>query len=148
MCKFAQPCVNLHNSMPAMNYFDSNRTNTVIFNHSWTVYTRHLVAVPFTSFVGIYFFYFISNNCSSVRYYVWQLRSAILLALEMMNEWTPTFFWIICIWTRYFKTKIWMLIRKTYLLCIFQHRFDWTIPALKIFKKKVGATLCLPWIIS
>ena len=26
-------CVNLHNSMPAMNYFDSNRTNTVIFNH-------------------------------------------------------------------------------------------------------------------
>jgi hypothetical protein len=43
-------CVNLHNSMPAMNYFDSNRTNTVIFNHSRTVYTRHLVAVPFTSF--------------------------------------------------------------------------------------------------
>jgi hypothetical protein len=38
------PFVNLHNSMPAMNYFDSNRTNTVIFNHSWTVYTRHLVA--------------------------------------------------------------------------------------------------------
>jgi hypothetical protein len=34
----------------------------------------------------------IINNCSSVRYYVWQLRSAILLALEMMNEWTPTFF--------------------------------------------------------
>jgi hypothetical protein len=37
-------------------------------------------------------------------------------------------FWIICIWTRYFKTKIWMLTWKTYLLCIFQHRFDWTIP--------------------
>jgi hypothetical protein len=36
------PCVNLHNSMLAMNYFDSNRTNTVIFNHLWTVYTRHL----------------------------------------------------------------------------------------------------------
>jgi hypothetical protein len=34
----------------AMNYFDSNRTNTVIFNFSWTAYTRHLVAVPFTSF--------------------------------------------------------------------------------------------------
>jgi hypothetical protein len=33
-----------------MNYFDSNRTNTVIFNHSWTVCTQHLVAVPFTSF--------------------------------------------------------------------------------------------------
>jgi hypothetical protein len=33
----------------------------------------------------------IINNCSSVRYYVWQLRSAILLAREMMNEWTPTF---------------------------------------------------------
>ena len=33
----------------------------------------------------------IINNCSSVRYYVWQLRSAILLAHEMMNEWTPTF---------------------------------------------------------
>jgi hypothetical protein len=30
--------------MPAMNYFDSNRTNTAIFNHSWTVYTQHLVA--------------------------------------------------------------------------------------------------------
>ena len=30
----------------------------------------------------------IINNCSSVRYYVWQLRSAILLAHEMMNEWT------------------------------------------------------------
>jgi hypothetical protein len=38
-------------------------------------------------------------------------------------------FWIICIWTRYFKTKIWMLTRKTYLVCIFQHRFDWIIPA-------------------
>jgi hypothetical protein len=38
-------------------------------------------------------------------------------------------FWIICIWTRYSKTKIWMLTWKTYLLCIFQHRFDWTIPA-------------------
>ena len=24
--------VNLHNSMPAMNYFDSNRTDTVMFN--------------------------------------------------------------------------------------------------------------------
>jgi hypothetical protein len=47
--KFKILCVNLHNSMPAMNYFDSNRTNTVIFNHSWTVYTRHLVAVPFIS---------------------------------------------------------------------------------------------------
>ena len=39
--------------------------------------------------IGIYFFYFISNNncrlLTSVRYYVWQLRSAILLALEMMN---------------------------------------------------------------
>ena len=34
------------------------------------------------------------NNYSSVRYYIWQLRSAILLALEMMNEWTPTFFQI------------------------------------------------------
>jgi hypothetical protein len=34
----------------------------------------------------------IINNCSSVRYYAWRLRSAILLALEMMNEWTPTFF--------------------------------------------------------
>jgi hypothetical protein len=31
------------------------------------------------------------NNCSSFRYCVWQLRSAILLAIEMMNEWTPTF---------------------------------------------------------
>ena len=40
--------------------------------------------------IGIYFFYFISNN--NCRYYVWQLRSAILLAHEMMNEWTPTFF--------------------------------------------------------
>ena len=42
------------------------------------------------------FFYFISNNncrfLTSVRYYVWQLRSAILLALKMMNEWTPDFF--------------------------------------------------------
>ena len=36
--------------MPAMNYFDSNRTKTVIFNLSSTVYTRHLVGVPFTSF--------------------------------------------------------------------------------------------------
>ena len=36
--------------MPAMNYVDSNRTNTVISNISWTVYTRHLVAVPFTAF--------------------------------------------------------------------------------------------------
>jgi hypothetical protein len=35
-----------------MNYFDSNRTNTVIVNHSWTVYTRHLVAVPLTSLVN------------------------------------------------------------------------------------------------
>jgi hypothetical protein len=26
--------VNLHNSMPAMNYFDSNRTKMVIFNLS------------------------------------------------------------------------------------------------------------------
>jgi hypothetical protein len=52
--------------MPAMNYFDSNRTNTVFFNLSWIVYTRHLVAVPF-----------------SVRYYAWQLRSAILLANEL-----------------------------------------------------------------
>jgi hypothetical protein len=26
--------VNFHNSMPAMNYFDSNRTNTVIVNLS------------------------------------------------------------------------------------------------------------------
>ena len=34
----------------------------------------------------------INNNCSSVRYYAWRLRSAILLALEMMNEWSPTFF--------------------------------------------------------
>ena len=34
----------------------------------------------------------IINNCSSVRYFVWQLSSAILLALEMMNEWTSTFF--------------------------------------------------------
>jgi expansin (peptidoglycan-binding protein) len=32
------------------------------------------------------------NNCSSFRYYVWQLSSAIWLALEMMNERTPTFF--------------------------------------------------------
>jgi hypothetical protein len=47
---FFSPCVNLHNSMPAMNYFDSNRTNMVIFNFSWTVCTRHLVAVPFTPF--------------------------------------------------------------------------------------------------
>jgi hypothetical protein len=94
-------CANLHmgwafifdSSMPAMNYFDSNRTNTVIFNHSWTVCTRHLVAVPFTSFGNL------------------------------------NWFWNICIWTRYFKTKIWMLTWKTYLLCIFQHRFDWTIPA-------------------
>jgi hypothetical protein len=47
--------------------------------------------------------------------------------------WPPSeilnWFWIICIWTRYFKKKIWMLTWKTYLLCIFQHRFDWTIPA-------------------
>jgi hypothetical protein len=28
-------------------------------------------------------------------------------------------------WTRYLKTKIWMLTWKTYLLCIFQHRFNW-----------------------
>ena len=34
----------------------------------------------------------IINNCSSVRYYDWQLRSAILLAHEIMNEWTPTFY--------------------------------------------------------
>ena len=34
----------------------------------------------------------IINNCSSVRYYVWQLRSAILLAHEMTSEWIPTFF--------------------------------------------------------
>ena len=34
----------------------------------------------------------IINNCSSVRYYVWQLRSAILLAHEMMNEWNPSFY--------------------------------------------------------
>ena len=34
----------------------------------------------------------IINNCSRVRYYGWQLRPAILLALEMMNEWTPDFF--------------------------------------------------------
>jgi hypothetical protein len=81
--------VNLHNSKPAMNYFDSNKTNTVIFNHSWTVYTQHLVAVPFTSFRNFELILSIINNCSSVRYYVWQLRSAILLALEMMNEWTP-----------------------------------------------------------
>ena len=33
-------------------------------------------------------------------------------------------FWIICIWTRYFKTKIWMLTWKTYLLCIFQPSID------------------------
>ena len=47
-------------------------------------------------------------------------------------------FWIICFWTRYFKTMIWMLTWKTYLLCIFQHRFNWTIPAYKYLKKKVG----------
>jgi hypothetical protein len=99
----------------------------LIFNHSWTVYTWHLVAVPFTSFgnvelilnylylneifyskdmdvntknffIGIYFFYFISNNCrllTTVQMFdiiIRQLRYAILLALEMMNEWTPTFF--------------------------------------------------------
>jgi hypothetical protein len=79
-----------HNSMPAMNYFDSNRPNTVMFNHSWTVYT-------YTAFGG----------CS-----IYLLRK----------------FWI-DFWTRYFKTKIWMLTWKTYLLCIFQHRFDWTIHA-------------------
>jgi hypothetical protein len=50
-------------------------------------------------FIDINLFYFISNNncrllttVPSVRHYVWLLRSAILLALEMMNEWTPTFF--------------------------------------------------------
>jgi hypothetical protein len=34
----------------------------------------------------------IINNCSSARYYVCQLRSAILLVHETMNEWIPTFF--------------------------------------------------------
>jgi hypothetical protein len=42
------------------------------------------------------FFYFISNNncqlLTTVQHYVWQLRSAILLALKMMNEWIPDFF--------------------------------------------------------
>jgi hypothetical protein len=50
-------------------------------------------------FIGIYFFYFISNNncwlLTTVQMFdiiIRQLRYAILLALEMMNEWTPTFF--------------------------------------------------------
>jgi hypothetical protein len=86
----------------------------------------------------------IINNCSSVQYYIisiliGQIRSFLtfhelythgiwrlfhLPPSEILN-----WFWIICFWTRYFKTKIWMLTWKTYLLCIFQHRMLIILPS-------------------
>jgi hypothetical protein len=58
-------------------------------------------------------------------------------------------FWIICFWTRYFKTKIWMLTWKTYLLCILIHGghrivqiYTWAGPLYSNFTPSVAQPMC------
>ena len=63
----------------------------------------------------------IINNCSSVRYYVWQLRSAILLALKMMNEWTETFFKYV--YAGIVQSNLCWKIRKKYVFHVNIHIF-------------------------